>query len=146
MYHYTESGLNNHYLLNGYDVIKTAYGRAVVIQNVEHLHYMMARSIVESQPHMTGREFKFIRKQMNMTQQEIAELYGCDAQTVARWEKAGRVPKPADRFIRYLFLGASISKSAENLAHSLSDARTKIALELGASDGWRFEPKECAFA
>lgn len=145
IYHYTECGLNNQYLLNGYEDIDTDYGPSVLIHNVEGLHYSIARSIVEAQPHITGREFKFVRKQMGLTQQKVAKIFGCDVQTVARWEKSGRVPRPADHFIRYLFLGVPITTSAEKLARGLPESRAKITLEFDNSD-WRFEVEERACA
>ena len=145
IYHYTECGLNNQYLVSGFEMVDTDYGLSVLIENVEGLHYASACSIAESQPHITGPEFKFIRKQMNFTQRKIAELFGCDTQTVARWEKSGRVIKPADRFIRYLFLGVPIATSAEKIATNLCESRTTVSLEFDDSD-WRFEPQDCEHA
>jgi len=147
IYHYTECGLKNQFLINGFEIVETDYGPSVFIENVEGLHYAIARSIAEVQPHISGPEFKFVRKQMGLTQKKIGEIYGCDAQTVARWEKVGRINKPADHFIRYLFLGDPIKKSAEQLASSLPDVRKDIALELDGLD-WGFESKDldCAVA
>jgi len=140
IYHYTECGLNNQFLINGFEFVETEYGPSVFINNVEGLHYEIARSIAEAQPHISGKEFKFIRKQMGLTQKKIGEIYGCDAQTVARWEKVGRVNKPADRFIRYLFLGNPIAQSAEQLAVKIQDVRKNISLAF-AGAAWNFEIK-----
>ncbi len=82
---------------------------------------------------------------MDLTQKKIADIFGCDTQTVARWEKSGRVNKPADRFIRYLFLGVSVATSAEKIVTNLCDSRTKVSLELDNSD-WSFEPQNCEHA
>ncbi len=37
MYHYTESGLRNVYLKNGYTITKTEYGEAISIKDVAGL-------------------------------------------------------------------------------------------------------------
>ena len=67
MYHYTESGLLNVWLKNGYQEIDTPYGAAVHIENVEALHTAIAEMLIE-QPFLSGREFKFLRTLMDMTQ------------------------------------------------------------------------------
>jgi hypothetical protein len=46
MYHYIESGLPNVYLENGYREVKTAYGKSVVIHDVEGLHFAIAATAV----------------------------------------------------------------------------------------------------
>ena len=104
MYHYIESGLPNVYLENGYREIKTAYGKSVVINDVEGLHFAIAATAVMERQHLTGPEVRFIRKFLEKTQAELAGLLGVEDQSVRRWEKLPRVPKAADRAIRLLFL------------------------------------------
>ena len=49
---------------------------------------------------MTGAEYRFLRIEMNLSQKTIGELFGVDAQTVARWEKGkNELPKMADVLI-----------------------------------------------
>jgi putative transcriptional regulator len=100
MYRYDTSGLPNVWLRNGYRTRKTANGEAVAIHDVEGLHAAIARVLVESKPHLTGPEFRFIRKNLDLSQARLADILGNDAQAVARWEKQGRVPKWADRYLR----------------------------------------------
>lgn len=103
MFHYTSSGLRNIWLANGYHARKTAYGSALSIDNVEGLHRAIAMRLVNSKPRLTGAEFRFLRKDLDLSQAKLASLFGNDAQTVALWEKTGRVPKWADRMIRLVY-------------------------------------------
>lgn len=103
MYHYTESGLPNVWLANGYRPHGTPYGEAVEIDDVEGLHRSIAVRLVNEKPQLTGAEFRFLRKELDLSQARLAEYFGNDAQSVALWEKRGRVPKWADRFLRAIY-------------------------------------------
>ena len=76
MYHYTMCGLDNVWLENGYTEKKTAYGNAVSIDAVEDLHRVIALSLCDKPHRLTGKEFRFLRTTMNMSQGGIAKLLG----------------------------------------------------------------------
>lgn len=104
MYHYTESGLKNVWLVNGYRVKRTPYGEGVAIDNLEGLHRAIAREIVRRPGRLTGPEFRFLRLALELSQETLARYAGADVQAVARWEKGkARVPGPADRLLRALY-------------------------------------------
>ena len=103
MYHYTESGLNNVWLRNGFRNVQTPYGRGVAIDNVSGLHRAISQTLLRKKPHWSGAEFRFIRKELDMSQAALAFYFGNDVQSIARWEKRGRVPEMADRFLRMLY-------------------------------------------
>jgi DNA-binding XRE family transcriptional regulator len=46
---------------------------------------------------------RFIRKELGLSQAALASVPGNDAQSIARWEKGGRIPKMAERFVRALY-------------------------------------------
>ena len=46
LYHYTECGLNNIYLVNGYYIIETKRGKAVSINDVDGLHRVIGMFLV----------------------------------------------------------------------------------------------------
>lgn len=102
-YHYTESGLRNIWLANGYTVRKTKYGKGVSIHDVEGLNRAISQALA-SKPHLTGAEVRFLRKEMGMTQRGLGELLGVTDQAVAKWEKIGRLPKTADRLLRLIYV------------------------------------------
>ena len=103
MYHYTESGLQNVWLSNGYVTHKTPYGKSVAIHDVEGLHRVIGRSIA-NKPKLTGAELRFLRKEMGLSQAALALLVGTSEQNVSLWERRGRIPKASDRLIRVLYL------------------------------------------
>jgi len=103
MYHYTECGLPNIWLANGYQTLETPYGPATRVERADVLHKAIALSIVRDRPRLTGSEFRFLRIELDLSQARLAGYFGYDAQSVAIWEKKGKVPKWADRFLRALY-------------------------------------------
>ena len=103
MYHYTESGLQNIWLANGYAVVKTKHGKGVSIRDVEGLHFAIGKSLAKK-PKLTGGELRFLRKEMGMSQSALAALVGTSEQNVSLWERRGGIPKTADRLVRLIYL------------------------------------------
>ena len=101
MYHYQECGLNNIWLVNGYDTVDIeGYGDCTAINDVKGLDRAIACDLVYNKPLLTGAEFRFLRKNLELSQKALSDLIGKDEQAIARWEKAVRVPKQADRMLR----------------------------------------------
>lgn len=139
-YHYTESGLRNLWLANGFVWMNTGYGRALSIHNVEGLHKLIGSTLaIKSQ--LTGAELRFLRKEMDLSQRGLGELLGVSDQAVAKWEKHGRLPKTADRMVRLIYLehvsgNVPIRKTIENIADSDRVTVEKIVVEESAK-GWK---------
>ena len=104
-YHYTESGLDSVYLMNGYEIVEMPEGRSVVIQDIDGLHQAIGRLLATEKKRLNGKEVRFLRTEMLLSQSSLARLLQLDEQTVARWEK-GRtnIPGPADGTLRLLYL------------------------------------------
>jgi DNA-binding transcriptional regulator YiaG len=79
----------------------------VHIENINGLHHAIGLHIVENTNPMTGAEFRFLRKQMQLSQAELAKRLGVTDQTVANYEK-GKSGKdglgPADPYMRAIYL------------------------------------------
>ena len=103
MYHYTESGLQNVWIENGYRLVKTSHGKGVSIHDVEGLHRAIGKAIA-SKPRLTGSELRFLRKEMGMSQAAFGALVGTSEQNVSLWERRGGVPRTADRLVRLIYL------------------------------------------
>lgn len=103
-YHYKECGLDNIYLRNGFEVRPTNRGKMIHIHNLEGLHRAIGEILLEKK-HINGKELRFLRTELNMTQANLAGMMGADVQTVARWEKGHteKVPGPAQRVVRFLY-------------------------------------------
>ena len=103
MYHYTESGLDNVWLKNGYAMKSTAYGEGVSIQDIEGLHKLIG-SLIAKRPKITGKELRFIRKEMEMSQSALGALLGTSEQNISLWERKGNIPKVSDRLVKLIYL------------------------------------------
>lgn len=104
-YHYKSCGLDNIYLLNGFHIEDTEDGRLVSFEDIEGLHAVIAHRLVNHDAGLNGKEFRYLRKELELSQRELARFFGCDEQTVGRWERGeSEVPGSADRLIRLLYL------------------------------------------
>lgn len=105
MYHYTDGGLRNVWLVNGYEVRQTPFGEGVVIHDLDGLTRAVCLALADKPGLLTGVEFRYIRSAgMLLSQPALGKLMGIDGQSVARWEKTGRVPRWADKLARLLYI------------------------------------------
>lgn len=105
MFHYTDGGLRNVWLANGYTERATPYGPGVSIHDVTGLTRAICGAFAKKPGVLTGTELRYLRSAgMLLSQQALGKLMGADGQSVARWEKSGRVPKWADKLVRLLYL------------------------------------------
>ena len=87
VYRYTECGLDNVFIEGMEPGIDDNGEEVFHVPNPNGLHKAIAEGIVAHPKGMSGKELRFLRTEMGMTQGELAKLVHCDAQTVARWEK-----------------------------------------------------------
>lgn len=139
MYHYTECGLRNVWLLNGFKWHDTPHGKALSIKDIDGLYDAIASTLVEKRS-LTGAEFRFLRKRLDMSQEGLGSWMGVDSQSVARWEK-GRPTRMAERFLRAVYrehkLGnADIQHMVERLNELDQHNHAKLLFEVGLKKGW----------
>lgn len=104
MYHYTGSGLSNVWLVNGYAEHSTPYGQSVSIADIDGLHQVIGLEIISQPPgRMAGEEVRFLRKEMDLSQQALAELIGVKEITVRKWEQKDCPAGPAQTLLRAIF-------------------------------------------
>jgi putative transcriptional regulator len=111
-YHYTQSGLDNVWLENGFTFDQTPYGRGVIIENVHGLHEAIGYALLDKPGRLTGRELRFLRKELELSQSRLGELMGKTDQTVARWEKAQEVLPDTDFLVRHIYRQTVVSACA----------------------------------
>jgi putative zinc finger/helix-turn-helix YgiT family protein len=102
-YHYEESGLPNLYL-EGIDIYYCSCGEEMgAIPCIDKLHNIIMRTIVDTSPRLSGREIRFIRKNLELKASEFANLLGVSKVTVSRWENDKvKIDKSYDNMIRAL--------------------------------------------
>ncbi|ALE00613.1 helix-turn-helix domain protein [Pseudomonas amygdali pv. tabaci str. ATCC 11528] len=105
MYKYKGSGLDGIFLKNGYTILETPYGEGVKIEDIDGLHRAIAVDIIGQKTPMTGRQFRFLRKEQDLIQEEAAAIFRVDVQTIANWEKreSQEIPGPADVAMRAFY-------------------------------------------
>lgn len=119
MYHYTDGGLRNVWLANGYKIRKTPHGDAVAIRDLEGLTATLCKTFVEKPRPLSRTEFRYLRQSgLLLSQAALGSALGVEAQTVARWEKDQHIPKMADKLIRLIYL-----------EHANGNVRLKSAFE-----------------
>lgn len=105
MYHYTDGGLRNVWLANGYTKQKTPFGEGVAIQDIGGLTCAICTMLTRRAGVLTGAELRYLRTAgMLLSQPALGKLMGTDGQSVARWEKTSKVPRWADKLARLLYL------------------------------------------
>ncbi len=103
--HYTASGLDYVYLRNGFTVEEDPdYGRIVTIKSLDNLHRSIGMYVIMQPRGLTGAEFRFLRKQMKITQKVLAKELGVNEQTVANYEKDKPIPTTSENLMRMIFL------------------------------------------
>lgn len=103
--HFTACGLDNVFLGSGYDVVDTPEGRGVRIRNLDELHCAIGEFLAVHKKTLVGKELRYLRKHMNLTQAELGHLIGLSSQQVARWEKNQcNISGAAESLLRVLFL------------------------------------------
>lgn len=117
MYQYSSCGLENVFLKNGYTIKETPYGPAVAIDDIEGLHRAIALDILRQRTPLTGQQFRFLRKEQDLTQAELAAILGVTEQTVAAWEKQKKDP---------VQMMADISMRAYYLAHLQNNRQPQV--------------------
>lgn len=144
-YHYTECGLDDVYLTSGYEIRQTPYGEGVAIKHVEELHQAIGHALVTEKKVLSGKELRFLRTEMDLTQAELGQLVGLTDQSVARWEKDQyEIPGAADYLLRLIYLGhikktIDLRQLIESLKSMDSTGEERFVFK-PTKDGW----KQCA--
>jgi putative transcriptional regulator len=107
-YHYTESGLDNVWLENGFKIeTHKNYGELISITNPRGLHEFIGRWLVSQPRTLSGAEFRFLRTELDMSQRTLADVVGTNEQSIAKWEKARSKDvsnKAAERLLRLAYI------------------------------------------
>lgn len=140
LFRYRGCGLDNVYLRNGYRETISATGeKGVFIEDIEGLHRAIVMAVVDSANPLDAQTFKFLRKELDMSQRQVAAFFGVEEQTVSLWERARQpIPQSADIFLRTLAKetcsgNAELRKVIDRLNSLDRDVRQSI--ELAKFDG-----------
>lgn len=104
MLNYISCGLDNIWLKNGYTIIQTNYGEAISIHDIEGLHRAIGLYLVNNVPELSGPELRFLRKELDLSQVDLASFLNVSESTVRAWENdRSKISGPAERLLRVLY-------------------------------------------
>lgn len=140
--HYTDCGLDSVYLVSGYEIADTPHGKGLSIKNLDQLHQAIGCQLASQKKVLAGKELRFLRKHMDLTQSHLGKMLGLSSQQVARWEKEeSDISGPADLLIRALYIqhvGGNLD--LQSLAATLDEIDAPIndkSYFEPTSQGWR---------
>ena len=139
---YTLCGLDDVYLVSGYDLEDTEDGPVLSVHDVDGLRRAIGKYLATEKKVLNGKEIRFLRKELDLTQAELARLLRVSDQQVARWEKSHcEMPGPADGLLRFIYLEeiGDSGFSVRNLLETLGeiDAPVQDMQIFAATDeGW----------
>jgi len=141
--HYTQCGLDDIFLINGFRRLQVGGEESVAIQEVEGLQKAIALNVVRNKALLNGKEVRFLRKLLDFTQAEIGLWLGYTSQQVARWEKGeGKINPSADKLLRVIYT-ASFHEKGLNILETIRelaelDAQTNERQFFRETDeGWK---------
>ena len=120
LFHYTGSGLSNVWLKNGYEIKETPYGEGVAVHDVDGLHRAIGHFLVHHKDHLSGEEVRFLRKEMDLPQNQLAALLKVSLDTLRGWEN-NRTPitGSADELLRAYYAEAMSEDPATRIRERL---------------------------
>lgn len=102
-YHYTECGLDNVFIEGMEQVQDHAGEDTITIPAIGLLHKAIAEGIVMLPSKMSGRELRFLRSEMGMTQEQLASILKVNLLTISRWEREENpITDTAEMLVRLL--------------------------------------------
>ncbi len=147
-YRYSESGLDN-VIIHGVNFLKDDAGEQVVtIPNIDGLHRAIAEAIVSKPAGMTGRELRFLRTEMGMTQAELAAIVHREPLSMSRWERGEvEIDTNAETLIRLHakeVLGLNVAATVSEMSGWSTPKAITPPLEIDGSNPDHYRPMNAA--
>jgi DNA-binding transcriptional regulator YiaG len=144
MYHYTDGGLRNIWLANGYEQMETPYGMAITIQDLPGLSRAICKALIRKKSKLTGAEFRYLRQAMLLSQSSLGRTLRRTDQAIAGCENDSKVPKFADQMLRVFYAAhADGNEQVKNIIHALNDVERTIHFVMTETkQGWQSKISE----
>jgi len=140
-YQYTESGLDDIYLSNGFTTISTQYGEATSVSEQATLHKAIGCHLVNHVSVLTPKHVRYLRKEMLLSQKQLAELIGVGDTSIRNWESTDRqdIPLSCQRVLKSLYMefineDSGIKKIMERTQEYSRKNNSSTELSLGYKD------------
>lgn len=105
MFHYVACGLANVWLVNGFTQKESDGKLFFSVENPKELHKVIGFDLVKKNAALDGDEVRFLRTEMAMSRNSLAEMLGCSAEAIKKWESGeNKIQKTSDAALRGLFI------------------------------------------
>lgn len=139
--HYKLCGLDNVYLADGYTVHDIDGEPAWSFEDIDGMHKAIGLGLVKLERPLLGREFRYLRKELDLNQVRVAQHMDVDDQTVGRWEKRqSRIPGSADKLLRMIYIEGVTGKCSVSSCPQWTQGAPRAAGEhflLTRNDRWQ---------
>lgn len=123
-YNYSECGISNVMIYGITPFIDDEGDEVVSIKNIEGLHKAIAQAVIQKKGPMTSEELRFLRTEMEETQEAFAKTMGYERLQISRWEKGDvRIPQAIDMLIRAI----AVQKLFKNKGPDIEETSKKIS-------------------
>ena len=146
--HYTLCGLDNVYLVSGFEEI-TIDGEAYTsVTNVDGLHQMIALRLAVLLRPLNSQEVRFLRKYLAMSQEQLGRLFKVTRKTANEYERGTEMPRPS-QIVLQLKVARRLFEELEGQSHlhvlndwldSIVNEATSWLLDHEESDGQERPP------
>lgn len=140
-YRYTESGVSN-VILQGIEVAECSIcgNSEAIIPQMARIHTAIARALAKSPARLTGEQFRFLRKHLGMSGEELSHYLHTDRTKISKWERGeDSIGQATDRLVRLLMasldseLRAGVAAVAEHLPRISNDSGNDWELHVDAA-------------
>ena len=141
-FRYLACGLDNVFLTSGFVRKERAGQWTTAVEDADGLHKAIAKHLVLHRKQLNGKEVRFLRKHLELTQAQLGDLLGVTDQSVARYEKEKSLFEgAADMLLRLLVAGHAVGalnpiEIVEQIRSSDDAVGRELVLE-HEDDHWR---------
>ena len=142
-YQYTECGLDNVFI-EGMAVVQDHAGEETLeIASIGLLHSVIAEGIVMLPSKMSGRELRFLRTEMGLTQEKLAGVLKVTLLTVSRWEREeSPIKDTAEMLIRLMaveHLELNVKLDVDSVSSKVTRAARTSPIRIDGSDPSQYQ-------
>lgn len=142
-YHYTECGLDSVFIEGMTSIEDHAGDETITIPAIGMLHQVIAEGIVTLPSKMGGRELRFLRTEMGLTQEQLSETMKVTLLTISRWEREETpIKDTAEMLIRLMAaerLELNVKLDVDTVSSKVTLAPQKNPIMIDGSDPHQYQ-------
>ena len=137
--HYTLCGLDNVYLVSGFEEVVLDGETYTSVTNVDGLHQMIAFRLAVLLRPLSSQEVRFLRKYLAMTQEQLGRLFKVTRKTVNEYEHGTEMPRPSQIMLQLKVARRLFEELDQPQLHVLNAWLASIVNE---TTGWLLDHEE----